>query len=86
MIETLKYLYELDIDTDQVNGSIVDAKSDEGDHSKQSFFAENPMVRPRLPHEILFVCGGWSGGSPTAVVELYDVRFIGSTDDVIPLE
>ncbi len=35
---------------------------------------QNPIARPRIPHEILFVCGGWSGGSPTAAIELYDVR------------
>jgi kelch-like protein 10 len=34
---------------------------------------QNPIARPRIPHEILFVCGGWSGGSPTSAIELYDV-------------
>lgn len=37
---------------------------------------QNPLARPRIPHELLFVCGGWSGGSPTAAVEIYDVRFL----------
>jgi hypothetical protein len=31
------------------------------------------LTRPRIPHEIILVCGGWSGGSPTSAVELYDV-------------
>ncbi|CAF3735659.1 unnamed protein product [Rotaria socialis] len=57
VIDTLKYLYELDVDTYQKDLS-----------------AQNPIARPRLPHEILFVCGGWSGGSPTATIELYDTR------------
>jgi kelch-like protein 10 len=56
VIETLKYLYELDIDTD--------------------LLVQNPIARPRIPHEILFVCGGWSGGSPTSAIELYDVSLI----------
>ncbi|OWF46852.1 kelch-like protein 10 [Mizuhopecten yessoensis] len=34
----------------------------------------NPLARPRIPHEVLFVVGGWSGGSPTNVVETYDPR------------
>ena len=34
----------------------------------------NPLTRPRVPHEVLFVIGGWSGGSPTNVVETYDTR------------
>lgn len=33
-----------------------------------------PFSRPRLPHELLFAFGGWSGGSPTPVVEVYDCR------------
>jgi len=33
-----------------------------------------PFARPRLPHEILFVIGGWSGGKPIKMVESYDTR------------
>lgn len=32
------------------------------------------IARPRVPHEILFAIGGWSGGSPTNYVETYDTR------------
>ncbi|CAF1062909.1 unnamed protein product [Rotaria sordida] len=56
VIDTLKYLYELDVDT------------------YQELLVQNPIARPRIPHEILFVCGGWSGGSPTSAIELYDTR------------
>lgn len=56
VIETLKFLYDLDMDEEK-----------EVDMS-------NPLSRPRVPHEILFVVGGWSGGSPTNVVETYDTR------------
>ncbi|CAF1030044.1 unnamed protein product [Adineta steineri] len=56
VIDTLKYLYELDVDT------------------YQDSLVQNPIARPRVPHEILFVCGGWSGGSPTSAIELYDTR------------
>jgi len=34
----------------------------------------SPYIRPRLPNEILFAVGGWSGGSPTNVIETYDCR------------
>ncbi|XP_075720075.1 kelch-like protein 10 isoform X1 [Rhinoderma darwinii] len=41
-------------------------------HSNADF--KNPMSRPRLPYEILFAVGGWSGGSPTNAIECYDAR------------
>uniref|UniRef100_A0A0L8GDM9 BTB domain-containing protein n=2 Tax=Octopus bimaculoides TaxID=37653 RepID=A0A0L8GDM9_OCTBM len=28
----------------------------------------------RIPNQILFVIGGWSGGSPTGIIETYDIR------------
>ncbi|XP_046575253.1 LOW QUALITY PROTEIN: kelch-like protein 10 [Haliotis rubra] len=56
IIETLKFLYDLDMDEDKE----VDLN--------------NPLAKPRVPHEILFVIGGWSGGSPTNMVETYDTR------------
>uniref|UniRef100_A0A8C4EHZ1 BTB domain-containing protein n=1 Tax=Dicentrarchus labrax TaxID=13489 RepID=A0A8C4EHZ1_DICLA len=34
----------------------------------------NPLARPRLPPDFLFAVGGWSGGSPTNDIEVYDVR------------
>ncbi|KAM6295616.1 kelch-like protein 10 [Aegotheles albertisi] len=34
----------------------------------------NPLSRPRLPSDILFAIGGWSGGSPTNAIETYDSR------------
>lgn len=56
IIDTLKFLYDLDLSDDKV----VDVS--------------NPYGRPRIPHEILFAVGGWSGGSPTNVMETYDTR------------
>ncbi|XP_022304667.2 kelch-like protein 10 [Crassostrea virginica] len=56
IIETLKFLYDLDMDEDK------------------ELDMNNPLARPRVPHEILFVIGGWSGGSPTNIVETYDTR------------
>lgn len=32
------------------------------------------LIRPRYPFEMLFAIGGWSGGSPTAVIETYDIK------------
>ncbi|CAG5125052.1 unnamed protein product [Candidula unifasciata] len=34
----------------------------------------NPIARPRIPYEVMFVMGGWSGGAPTNMVETYDTR------------
>ena len=34
----------------------------------------NPLARPRIPHEMIVVVGGWSGGSPTNKIETYDTR------------
>ncbi|XP_063993173.1 kelch-like protein 10 isoform X2 [Diachasmimorpha longicaudata] len=40
--------------------------------------------RPRIPYEIIFAIGGWTGGSPTNFMETYDVRadswFVVNTD------
>jgi kelch-like protein 10 len=32
------------------------------------------LARPRIPHEVMFAIGGWSGGSPTSAIETYDTR------------
>ncbi|ESO94394.1 hypothetical protein LOTGIDRAFT_175448 [Lottia gigantea] len=56
IIETLKFLYDLDMDEEKE----VDLN--------------HPLAKPRVPHEVLFVIGGWSGGSPTTMVETYDTR------------
>lgn len=56
VIETLKFLYDLDMDEDK------------------DLDITNPLARPRVPHEVMFVVGGWSGGSPTNIVETYDMR------------
>lgn len=55
VIETLKFLYDLDMSENDVD-------------------LTNPLALPRIPHEVLFVIGGWSGGSPTNVIETYDPR------------
>lgn len=34
----------------------------------------HPFLRPRIPHEILFVFGGWCGFAPVANFESYDIR------------
>ncbi|CAG7834922.1 unnamed protein product [Allacma fusca] len=48
----------------------------------------DPLARPRVPHEIVFCIGGWSAGSPTSFVETYDSRadrwFITNSADVNP--
>lgn len=57
IIETLKFLYDLEIIT-QKDGEVPTPK----------------IARPRIPHEILFAIGGWSGGSSTNFIETYDTR------------
>ncbi|XP_060074906.1 uncharacterized protein LOC132554600 [Ylistrum balloti] len=47
----------------------------------------NPLTLPRVPHEVMFVVGGWSGGAPTNIMETYDTRadkwiMCDSTDEV----
>lgn len=32
------------------------------------------LARPRYPSEVLFAIGGWSGGSPTTIIETYDTK------------
>ncbi|XP_074659238.1 kelch-like protein 10 [Tubulanus polymorphus] len=56
IIDTLKFLYDLDMDDDK------------------ELDLSDPLARPRVPHEFIFVVGGWSGGSPTNAIETYDTR------------
>ncbi|XP_066575860.1 kelch-like protein 10 [Amia ocellicauda] len=46
----------------------------------------NPMTRPRLPYAILLSIGGWSGESPTNVMEAYDSRANHWVDVTMPEE
>ncbi|CAN7997987.1 unnamed protein product [Ixodes pacificus] len=32
------------------------------------------FARPRIPHEMMFVIGGWMSGGPTAFIESYDTK------------
>jgi len=49
---------------------LCDLHWDEHRHNDPS----NRMSRPRVPYELLFVVGGWSGGAPTNLVEVYDTK------------
>ena len=31
-------------------------------------------MQPRIPHDVVFIIGGWSGGAPIAYFETYDPR------------
>lgn len=44
------------------------------DDGRRDVDLSNPIARPRVPHEVMFVIGGWSGGAPTNMVETYDTR------------
>ncbi|XP_014664890.1 PREDICTED: kelch-like protein 10 [Priapulus caudatus] len=64
VIETIKFLYDLGL-------SLQDGKEDK---ESESVLIESPLAKPRVPHEIMFAIGGWSGGSPTNLLEAYDTR------------
>jgi hypothetical protein len=36
----------------------------------------NPISRPRIPYEIIFAVGGWSGDGPTGFIETYDIQMV----------
>lgn len=36
--------------------------------------ARNPFLRPRVPHEVIFLVGGWARNGVTMSVETYDTR------------
>lgn len=57
VIETLKFLYDLDT---------ISLKDGE--------IPTPEIARPRVPHEILFAIGGWSGNSVTNLIETYDTK------------
>lgn len=59
IIDTLRFLYDLEV----VSGG------------RDHLHTLTPCIaRPRIPHEVLFAIGGWSGGSPTNFIETYDTR------------
>ncbi|KAL1498288.1 hypothetical protein ABEB36_009109 [Hypothenemus hampei] len=70
IIETLKFLYDLEMITHSANGSqfLLIWSPRDGE------VVTPEIARPRVPHEILFAMGGWSGGSPTNFIETYDTR------------
>ncbi|VEN43721.1 unnamed protein product [Callosobruchus maculatus] len=74
IIETLKFLYDLEMITHSPNSSgsashfLIIWSPRDGE------VVTPEIARPRVPHEILFAIGGWSGGSPTNFIETYDTR------------
>lgn len=64
VIETIKFLYDLGLSL----------QSGREDKEKETVLMESPLAKPRVPHEIMFAVGGWSGGSPTNLIEAYDTR------------
>lgn len=43
-------------------------------NNQETGFPTPTFARPRMPHDILFAIGGWSGGNATSVMESYDTR------------
>lgn len=48
----------------------------------------HPLLRPRVPYDVLFAIGGWTAGSPTNFIETYDPRadrwLLSSDNDTVP--
>ncbi|CAK9303911.1 unnamed protein product [Gordionus sp. m RMFG-2023] len=65
---------EKDYDSHNLGSIIGFAKDKVNIKSNSEIDLANALAKPRLPHEIMFVIGGWSGGSPTNIVETYDTR------------
>ncbi|XP_065216409.1 kelch-like protein 10 [Planococcus citri] len=65
-------------DNDQCKSIIDSVNNFFRDCSRLQFINEEvqtpKFAQPRIPHDIVFAVGGWSIGSPTAVVESYDSR------------
>ncbi|KAJ8967473.1 hypothetical protein NQ314_002787 [Rhamnusium bicolor] len=88
IIETLKFLYDLEMITHRtirVVVPITDSTFSPNNYMNGSQFliiwsprdgevVTPEIARPRVPHEVLFAIGGWSGGSPTNFIETYDTR------------
>ncbi|CAH1782998.1 unnamed protein product [Owenia fusiformis] len=43
-------------------------------NGNQNVDLEQPLVKPRIPNDVLFCIGGWSGGGPITAFETYDTR------------
>lgn len=41
---------------------------------QEEFFKTPKMAIPRIPHDVIFAIGGWSGGQARQYVEVYDTR------------
>ncbi|XP_077978828.1 kelch-like protein 10 [Glandiceps talaboti] len=61
-------------DSDECKPLVIETMKFLYDLSVSEHTLQNPLARPRIPHDILFSIGGWSGGNPTNVVESYDTR------------
>ncbi|XP_076315875.1 kelch-like protein 10 [Tachypleus tridentatus] len=65
---------------------LVEMETNESNRPVLEF--QHPLLRPRVPYEILFVIGGWSSGSATSLMETYDCRanrwFLSTHSDTMP--
>lgn len=41
---------------------------------QEEFFKTPEIAIPRIPHDVIFAIGGWSGGQARQYVEVYDTR------------
>ncbi|XP_028138655.2 kelch-like protein 10 isoform X3 [Diabrotica virgifera virgifera] len=74
IIETLKFLYDLEMITHSPNNIRSGSQFLIIWSPRDGEVITPEIARPRVPHEILFAIGGWSGGSPTNFIETYDTR------------
>ncbi len=53
---------------------VLCSEQDLENEGNQNVDLENPLVTPRIPRDVMFAIGGWSGGSPISFFETYDAR------------
>ncbi|KAH8283387.1 hypothetical protein KR054_002070 [Drosophila jambulina] len=81
IVDTFKFLYDLDFLESQADEVIVlfflCFSTDlyfPFDFPFQPKLTTPPLAMPRLPHEVIFAIGGWSGGTSKGCIETYDTR------------
>ncbi|KAH8251456.1 hypothetical protein KR038_000164 [Drosophila bunnanda] len=82
IVDTFKFLYDLDFLESQADEVIVLFSPFHFstnlyvpfDMPFQPKLTTPPLAMPRLPHEVIFAIGGWSGGTSKGCIETYDTR------------
>ncbi|KAH8272167.1 hypothetical protein KR018_004487 [Drosophila ironensis] len=82
IVDTFKFMYDLDFLNPQADEVMVMVFSFLNSTNLyvpfnlpfQPKLTTPPLAMPRLPHEVIFAIGGWSGGTSKGCIETYDTR------------